>query len=383
MEIEHVGSEEQNIKAEMSLSRKTLIIMTSAVGFLIFLAVLWFGIDIILLAFAGVLLAIFLRGLADYVAQWTGLGHGLALLVTALALIGLFVGAGYLLAPGIAEQSHELSEQLPKSVENLRQYIGQYSWGHQLLDAIPKITETVSDPGGMLPKLTGVLSSTAASVMNLLVVLAIGIYFAIEPALYRRGFIKLLPKSDRRRAHEVLDATGNTLWWWIIGVMISMGTIGILTTIGLWILGIPLAPTLGLLTGLLAFIPNFGPILSAVPPMLLGLMISPMDAIYVVLLYLLVQAIESNIVTPQVQKRTVSMPPVLGMVGQLLFGVFFGFLGLLLATPLVAAIITLVKMLYVEDVLGDREDADTRSITPGKGDSTEHLATEGPMGSKP
>jgi predicted PurR-regulated permease PerM len=215
------------------------------------------------------------------------------------------------------------------------------------------------------------------------VVFAIGIYFAIEPGLYRRGFIKLLPLADRRRAHEVIDATGNTLWWWIIGVMISMATIGVLTTIGLWILGIPLAPTLGLLTGLLAFIPNFGPILSAIPPMLLGLMISPMDAFYVVMLYLIVQAIESNIVTPQVQKRTVSMPPVLGMVGQLLFGVFFGFLGLLLATPLVAAIIVLVKMLYVEDVLGDKENEDDKAVTPsGKGDSTKDLVEGGPMGAK-
>jgi predicted PurR-regulated permease PerM len=216
--------------------------------------------------------------------------------------------------------------------------------------------------------------------MNFLIVIAVGIYFAIEPGLYRRGFIKLLPLGDRRRAHEVLDATGNTLWWWIIGVLISMATIGVLTTIGLWALGIPLAPTLGLLTGILAFIPNFGPILSAIPPMLLGLMISPMDAVYVGLLYIGVQAIESNIVTPQVQKRTVSMPPVLGMIGQLLFGIFFGFLGLLLATPLVAAIIVMVKMLYVEDVLGDKED-ETKAVTPSAhGAATASLVEKGPSG---
>lgn len=380
MEVEQVIVEEQNIKAEMSLSRRTLIVMSTAVGFLLFLALLWFGVDVILLAFAGILLAIFLNGLASYVARWTGLKHGLSLLITGLGLIGILVGAGYALAPGISEQSQELSEQLPKSLDNLRQYIGKYEWGHQLLDAIPKLGELFNNPMGLVPKVTGVLSSTAAAVMNFLIVIAVGIYFAIEPGLYRRGFIKLLPLGDRRRAHEVLDATGNTLWWWIIGVMISMATIGILTTIGLWALGIPLAPTLGLLTGVLAFIPNFGPILSAIPPMLLGLMISPMDAIYVVLLYIGVQAIESNIVTPQVQKRTVSMPPVLGMVGQLLFGIFFGFLGLLLATPLVAAIIVLVKMLYVEDVLGDKEEG-SKGITPSAhGASTETLVHKGPSG---
>ncbi len=378
MEVELVGTEEQNIKAEMSLSRKTLIIMTAAVGFLIFLAVLWFGVDILLLAFAGILLAIFLNGLAAFVATWTGLKHGLSLLITSLALIGILVGAGYALAPGISEQSEELSEQLPKSLENLRQYIGKYAWGQQLLESIPKIGEVIGNPMGLLPKVSGVLSSTAAAIMNFLIVIAIGIYFAVEPGLYRRGFIKLLPLGDRRRAHEVLDETGNTLWWWIIGVMISMATIGILTTIGLWALGIPLAPTLGLLTGILAFIPNFGPILSAIPPMLLGLMISPMDAVYVGALYIGVQAVESNIVTPQVQKRTVSMPPVLGMVGQLLFGIFFGFLGLLLATPLVAAIIVMVRMLYVEDVLGDKEEEPKAIAASAQGAATAALVEKGP-----
>ncbi|HET6513012.1 MAG TPA: AI-2E family transporter [Candidatus Kapabacteria bacterium] len=380
MEVEQVVSDEQNIQAEMSLSRKTLIIMTAAVGLLLFLAVLWYGVNILLLAFAGILLAIFLNGLAAYVANWTGLKHGLSLLITSLALIGMLVGAGYALAPGISEQSEELSQQLPKSLENLRQYIGRYEWGHQLLESIPKLGEVIGNPMGLLPKVSGVLSSTAAAIMNFLIVIAVGIYFAIEPGLYRRGFIKLLPLGDRRRAHEVLDATGNTLWWWIIGVLISMATIGVLTTIGLWALGIPLAPTLGLLTGILAFIPNFGPILSAIPPMLLGLMISPMDAVYVGLLYIGVQAIESNIVTPQVQKRTVSMPPVLGMIGQLLFGIFFGFLGLLLATPLVAAIIVMVKMLYVEDVLGDKED-ESKAVTPSAhGAATASLMEKGPSG---
>jgi predicted PurR-regulated permease PerM len=380
MEVEQVVADEQNIQAETSLSRKTLIIMTAAVGFLLFLAVLWYGVNILLLAFAGILLAIFLNGLAAYVAKWTGLKHGLSLLITSLALIGILIGAGYALAPGISEQSEELSQQLPKSLENLRQYIGRYEWGHQLLESIPKLGEVIGNPMGLLPKVSGVLSSTAAAIMNFLIVIAVGIYFAIEPGLYRRGFIKLLPLGDRRRAHEVLDATGNTLWWWIIGVLISMATIGVLTTIGLWALGIPLAPTLGLLTGILAFIPNFGPILSAIPPMLLGLMISPMDAVYVGLLYIGVQAIESNIVTPQVQKRTVSMPPVLGMIGQLLFGIFFGFLGLLLATPLVAAIIVMVKMLYVEDVLGDKED-ETKAVTPSAhGAATATLVEKGPSG---
>lgn len=371
---------DENVKVERSLTRKTLITVAVTTGFLLVLALFWYGMDIILLAFAGVLLAVFLNGLAHYVSEWTKLTRGWSLLIVSVSLIGLMVGLGFLLAPGIAQQSDELSKELPKSVEKLRDYIGQYEWGHQLLESIPKMTKSLGSQPGLLSKVSGAVSTTATIVMNLLIVLAIGIYFAVEPSLYRRGFIKLLPQPDRRRAHEVMDAVGNTLWWWLIGVMMSMTTIGILTILGLWAIGIPLAPTLGLLTGLLAFIPNFGPIASAIPPMLLGLMISPQTALYVGALYLAVQAVESNIVTPQIQKRTVSMPPVLGIVSQLLFGIFFGFLGLMLATPIVAALVVIIRMLYVEDTLGDREEESNKHDNSA---TTEKLTRESPVAQTP
>ena len=132
-----------------------------------------------------------------------------------------------------------------------------------------------------------------------------------------------------------------------------MAVVGLITTIGLWLLGIPLASTLGLITGLFEFAPFIGPILAAVPAVLIAFTQSPMDALYVIILYIAIQQIEGYLITPYVQKRAVDLPPALTIFAQLLMGVLFGLFGLLLATPLVAASMVIVRMAYIEDVLGD------------------------------
>jgi predicted PurR-regulated permease PerM len=136
-----------------------------------------------------------------------------------------------------------------------------------------------------------------------------------------------------------------------------MTVVALLTVLGLWALGIPLALTLGLFAGLIKFIPNFGPILSALPPVLLALLSGPRQALWVVLLYLGIQTLESYVITPLVQQKVVSLPPVLVISAQLLAGSLFGFAGLALATPLLAVAMVLARTLYLEDVLGEAPDA--------------------------
>lgn len=143
------------------------------------------------------------------------------------------------------------------------------------------------------------------------------------------------------------------MWWWLIGRLLSMLIVGITVTISLWLLGIPLALTLGLLAALLDFIPNLGPTLATVPAVLLALMQSPTQAVYVLLIYIVIQQAESYLLTPIVQHRTVSLPPALTIIAQVILGVLFGVMGLILASPLAAVVLVLIKMLYVEDVLGD------------------------------
>ncbi len=188
---------------------------------------------------------------------------------------------------------------------------------------------------------------------GLAIILAIGLYLAAEPGLYKNGFLQLIPAARRARTREVLEAVGSTLQWWLWGKLLGMLVIGVLTTLGLLLLGIPLALTLGLLAALLTFIPNIGPILAVVPAALLALIESPTKAFYVLALYFVIQTIESYLITPLVQRRTISMPPALTITAQMVMGVLLGAMGVVLATPLTAAAMVVVKMLYVEDALGE------------------------------
>jgi predicted PurR-regulated permease PerM len=197
-------------------------------------------------------------------------------------------------------------------------------------------------------------STTLGTVVNAVIVIIIGLYLASQPDLYSRGIKHLLPFRHRERAGEVLREIDESLRRWLIGRFAVMTLNGALTALGLWLLGVPLAVTLGLLMGLLNFVPNFGPWIAAVPALLIAFLQSPRQALYVGLLYLVIQALDAYVLTPLVDRKSVELPPVLTITAQVLLGLVFGFIGLLLASPLAAAAMILVKMLYVEDVIGDR-----------------------------
>jgi predicted PurR-regulated permease PerM len=231
------------------------------------------------------------------------------------------------------------------------------------------------DFSSILTRVGGYFSSTVGALGNFFILILLAIYLASEPRFYARGLTKLFPIDARARAYEVLTEIGTTLSWWLIGKTISMLFIGLLTWIGLWILGVPLALTLGLIAGLLSFIPNFGPIFSAVPAILLAFIESPMSALYTLILFVLVQIIESNLVTPYIERQTVELPPALTVFAQLALGVIIGGVGLILATPILAFIVVIVQSVYIGDVLGDKntqvEEKELDEGTAGAGERTE------------
>ncbi len=184
-----------------------------------------------------------------------------------------------------------------------------------------------------------------------MVVCFVGLYLALDTGLNKRGFVRLFPPGYRARATQILDELGRVLGWWLIGRGISMAATGILTGLGLWLLGIPLALTLALLAAVLTFVPYVGAIVSAIPALLLGLVHSPTMVLYVAILYVVVQLVEGYLLTPLIQQETVALPPALTIASLVLFGALFGPLGLMLGTPLAAVGLVLVRMAYVEDVL--------------------------------
>jgi predicted PurR-regulated permease PerM len=326
---------------------------------LLFVAALYYVFDVIMLVFAAVLLAIFLRGLAELLSYYVKVSDGWLVLLVSLILLALVAGFIALLSPSVAEQVGLLRDKIPASVQKVSDYLNQYGWGRTLLENLPSYQSVVDNINatGLMTRVGGFFTSTIGVLGNIAIVLLLAIYFASEPKMYLVGFVKLFPRERRDRVKEVIHGVYQTLRWWLIGKAGSMLFIGLLTWIGLWILGVPLALTLGLLAGLLSFIPNFGPIISAVPAILLAFIDSPITALYVLGLFVLVQLIESNIVTPFIERETVELPPALTITFQLALGVLVGGLGLVLATPLLAAIVVAVQMLYIEDVLGDASTA--------------------------
>jgi predicted PurR-regulated permease PerM len=193
--------------------------------------------------------------------------------------------------------------------------------------------------------------TTGSGLAALLIIVVVGLYVSAQPDLYRRGVLRLVPVGGRTRANEVLHEVTDVLRWWLLGTMVSMTLVGVLTTVGLLWLNVPLALTFGLLAAALTFIPNIGPALSVLLPALLALAEEPIRAVYVAGLYLIIQTIESYAVTPLIQKRTVELPPALTITAQIALGGLVGVIGVAVATPLTAAVMTAVRMLVVEDLL--------------------------------
>jgi len=343
---------------ERSFTKRVLITVSIVLLMLLFVVLLYLAIDVVLLVFAAILLAVFLHGLANLVQRYTKLSEGLSVLLVSLILLAILAGAISLLAPSVAEEVRHLRDELPRSAQQASAYISQFGWGRTIIEQMPSTDEVIQkiDASSVATRVGGYFSSTLGAVANFFIVILLAIYLATEPRFYSRGITKLFPKNARPRVHEVLAEIGDTLSWWLVGKVASMIFIGLLTWIGLSILGVPLAFTLGLIAGLLSFIPNFGPIFSAVPAILLGFIDSPINALYVLILFVIVQIIESNVVTPMIERRTVELPPALTIVAQLALGVLIGGLGLVLATPLLAVLMVLVQTVYIQDVLGDKPD---------------------------
>jgi predicted PurR-regulated permease PerM len=184
-------------------------------------------------------------------------------------------------------------------------------------------------------------------------ILFVAVFIAIDARTYQDGLMHLFPHQARPRAREVLGATGTMLRRWLLTQLVSMLLVGVLTAVVLLILDVKAAIALGIIAGILEFIPIAGPILAAVPAIAMGFLDGPEKALYVALAYVVIQQVESNLIYPLLMKKGLELPPVLTIFTQGVLAIVFGFIGLLVAVPMLAAAIVPIKMLYVRDVVGD------------------------------
>ena len=334
-----------------TFSQRILIAVAIAGTVVVMLLTLWHAAHVFLLLFAGILLAVLFRGLADPLARRAHIAPGLALAVVVVALFGILALILWTYGGQIVQGFYDLVRSLPEALAAVRKQIQQYPWGRNLMQALADI-EWQSVTPDVVRRVVGVFYTVLPAVASLLIILFLGLYLSVEPRVYTRGLVVLVPPARRARAREVLRQLNDVLKWFLVARAASMAVLFGLTWIGLALLGVPFAFPLALLAGLLEFIPNIGPIIAAVPAVAVAFAQAPILGVWVLALYVVLQGIESYLITPLIQREMVSIPPALLFVVQLLLGYFFGLLGLLLAAPLTAVLMVLVRTLYVEDILG-------------------------------
>ena len=329
-------------------------------GVLLLASLLWFAADVLLLLFGAVLLAALLRAAANGVVGLTGLGDGWALALVLLLGTGGLIALGWVLVPRVIGQIPDLLESLATTLGGLEQALGVGELAQDVVQDLD-LADVLPSPAGILGGATGLISSTFGMLANVVIVSVIGIYLAADPELYLRGVQRLVPIGRREPARALLMELGRTLRWWMVGQLVSMTAVGLLSYAGLSLLGVPLALTLAVVAFFLTFIPFIGPLLSAIPVVLVALSEGPTTALYAFLLYSAIQLLEGYLLTPNVQRRSVALPPALTIAAQVLLGVLVGALGVILATPLAATALVVVNRLYVEETLGDDRPAPTDS----------------------
>jgi predicted PurR-regulated permease PerM len=339
--------------AERVFVRRVLIVLGLAALF--FLA--WQLRVLLLMLFGAVVVATIFRAVADGIAHYTKLPNAAAIGLSVLIILGGLIALGALFGAHVMQQVQTLRETLPAAWKALEQRMGDVGLSQQF----DRLVATITTPGGgNLSDFGRTLLSIGSGVADLLVVIFAGIYLATQPNFYRTGVIKLIPHRRRKVAAEAMLESERALRLWLKGQAIAMVVVGLLTGLGLWSLGMPSALVLGLMAGLLEFIPFIGPIIAAVPAVLLALAVSPELGLWVVLLYVVVQQFEGNVLTPLVQQYAVDLPGAVLLFSLIGFGSLFGTLGVILAAPLAVVTMVLVKRLYVIETL------DTPTPIPGE-----------------
>jgi predicted PurR-regulated permease PerM len=307
------------------------------------LILLWAVRQPVLILFGAVLVAATLRALADPLVHRGWLPARAAVLVVVLAMIALAAIGVALLGGPLAEQIQAMRSALPAAWESVKSWLQRVPIGSRVLEGLSALEQRELPLQG----LAGFAADAVAAVSSLGLILLVGVYLAVDVRQYRDGIVRLMPVAQRARMGDALDATGRALTRWVLGQGVMMLAIGVAVAIGLSLLGVPLALALGLIAGLLEFVPFFGPIASGALAVLVAFAQGPAQAMYVALLFVVLQQVEENLLVPLVQRWAVDLPPVVSLASVLVFGTLLGPLGVILGTPLAVVLMVMLQRLYV------------------------------------
>ena len=358
-------------------------------SYLLALALAWVARDIVFTAFLGILFGLAVGAGADRLTRLR-IPRGIGAPLVVIAFLGALFGVGAAIAPTVRTQIVELRTRVPEAVDRIEAWVNArpgvaalFLGGHEVAAAPatapapsvqgrtrasvatppvargPTLRERITEQlSGTARYLFPFLSSTLTVAAGLFLILVLAIYVGADPGLYHAGLMRLFPHGARDQAGVVLTRIATVLRRWLVTQLVAMVVMGVVSTITLLLLGVKAAVALGVIAGLLEFVPTVGPILAAVPAIAMGFLDSPEKALTVGLAYLVIQQLEGHVLIPILMKEGMDLPPALTIVTQAVMALLFGFIGLMVAVPLLAVVIVPVKLLYMEGVVGDAEADD-------------------------
>jgi predicted PurR-regulated permease PerM len=376
-------------------TRDIVRVLSIIFGFYIAIRLLWVAHPVVFLFFLGVLFGLPIAQGADWFES-RGISRGLGVAIILTLFLGLLIGGGVGMAPILRTQSRELQQRLPEAMDKIDTWLGHRANGalgflftEPSADSLQRRTtapDTVSVApdsvivppevaiGGDLRReitrqfrgaqhsFLRVMTSTFAITGAFMLVLFIAAYIGADPALYHGGILQLVPERERDRAALTLTRLATTLRRWLVTQLIAMLVIGAVTTVFLFMIHVKAALPLGILAGIFKFIPIVGSIFAAIPAIAMGFIDSPHKALVIAVGYVVIQFVENHLLVPVLMKRGVDLPPAMTLGIQALMSVLFGFLGLLVAVPLLAAILTIVKTMSGKDLREISAEADSHLL---------------------
>ncbi|MEH1866615.1 MAG: AI-2E family transporter [Nostoc sp.] len=347
------------------------------------LYILWQIREVLLLMFAAVVLATTLNRLAKRFQRF-GMKRGFAVLLAVAIFFAGIVGFFWLIVPPFAQQFQELTYQVPKGFGRFNSWLDALRTRipDQLVPYIPDINSLIQQVQPFANRLLGnsfaFVSGSLEVVLKILLVLVLTGMMLADPIAYRKVFVRLFPSFYRRRVDGILDKCEVSLEGWITGAFIAIFVVGLMSLIGLSILHVKAALALAVLAGFFNLIPNLGPTMSVIPAMAIAFLDEPWKAIAVLILYFIIQQVESNFITPIVMAQQVSLLPAITLIAQLFFVTFFGFLGLFLALPLTVVAKIWLQEVLIKDVLdewGNNQKKETELVMVSKSPEVEDYWT--------
>ena len=326
------------------LRRLVLLIVVGAVTAALFVA----G-DLLILAFGSILGAIVIIAIAEIYEDHVRLPARPALALSILTVLALIGFLGWLFGVAFRQQVNILIEQLPRLLDQLDAYVSQTPVGARVSEAV-----RAAFAGSRIAQDIGGLAQGAGELMlNALVVLVGAVFFAVDPKIYERGFLLLMPRHMRAAMEDAFGDTASTLRLWLRAQLIQMTTMGVLVGFGLWIVGVPWAPAMGLLTGLSEFIPYVGPLAAMIPALGLAAITGTEEIVWALAVFAIVRIVQTNLVTPFVTSRVIAIPPAITLFSILVIGAVFGLFGLFFSAAILVVVFTLIRSLYLREVLGE------------------------------